>query len=171
MLNYEIPGGLKEERFGIRAFHHPELLAKLEETRPEVQLMEFIDHVCFPLGHQPYRGTAAQLLAELHRDERYGTQAKELVKKANLLGQYLSRLEAMPEARVTSALVKGYRTYTISPPPRGGGVEQNITFNEKNNIEEDGDVQAEPLVEVPKPVHPSTLERSKPPKPPELACV
>lgn len=146
MLDYQIPEELREDRFGICAYQHPDLLEKLEETRPEQRLLEFIDRVCFVYNREPWIGTAVELLAKLHTDEQFGTQAKELTRSSNLLGQYLSRLAEMPNPRVTSTLVRGYRRYTILPPRlEGGGVDQINKTDEINiidNREDDGEAVA-----------------------------
>jgi hypothetical protein len=122
MLHFVIPEELRaESRFGIVAHHDRSLVQLIEETKPELVLLELVDRVVFgSVRHsagEAWRGSAAQLLGVLQNDDTYGLQARELMKRSNLCGTYLTRLMQLPESRVTSALYQGTMRYTIQPPP------------------------------------------------------
>jgi hypothetical protein len=51
LRNYTIPGHLKDDRFGICAFHHPEVVKALHELSKEHRVMELIDMVLFSRPH------------------------------------------------------------------------------------------------------------------------
>ena len=40
---FEIPAGLKSPKFGVKEFHHPELLEALDELSPSAHLLALID--------------------------------------------------------------------------------------------------------------------------------
>jgi len=40
---YQIPNELRDERFGVKTFHNPELLTALSELQPEIRLLNIID--------------------------------------------------------------------------------------------------------------------------------
>ncbi len=42
LQNFEIPVGLEDSRFGISAFHHPDLVSTVKDMSPETQLLELI---------------------------------------------------------------------------------------------------------------------------------
>jgi len=43
-----IPGNLRDDRFGICAWHHPQLIAELTSLSHEARLLELIDEMAFP---------------------------------------------------------------------------------------------------------------------------
>src|SRR5437763_4761724 len=47
LLNWQIPEELRDGRFGIKTWHHPELLAALDALAPETRLLALIDEVIF----------------------------------------------------------------------------------------------------------------------------
>ncbi len=120
MLHYQIPQDLRSPRFGIATFHHPDLVELINETKPEVRLMELIDRVVFCGRDEAWSGTSTQLLAELHEDQRFGNQARDLVKNANICGTYLSRLVG-DGGRVCYEKRHNTNHYTIQPQQGGTG--------------------------------------------------
>ena len=40
---WTIPAGIADARYGVSAFQHPEIVEKLDETTPEIRLLEMID--------------------------------------------------------------------------------------------------------------------------------
>jgi hypothetical protein len=56
LLNdYQIPENLRDRRFGIATFHHPELAQHLQEFSPQAELLELID-LFKPWGIRPVGG-------------------------------------------------------------------------------------------------------------------
>ncbi len=167
---YLVPEALRDSRFGIRSYHHPDLLHRLQETTPEHRLLELVDAVQFNMpGSNPWTGTASELTALLQGDPRYSQQGRELLRNAQSCGNYLTRLCGSEDSRVTSRILHGSRVYTIQPPPRGGEVEQVGYFNAREVVREEGEMPGQLCREAPPamqrlelapPVHPG------PPPPP-----
>lgn len=64
--NYEIPEELKESRFGIQAFQHPELVEVLKEMTHENRLMELMQIIVIP-ENGVWKGSLEQLETQLWR--------------------------------------------------------------------------------------------------------
>lgn len=92
---WKIPEILREERCGVKAFHHPAILAALHQLSPEGQLVELIDTAnaagALPL---PWAGTAADLKAVLTHCQQTSRDAEKLLGSWHAAaGSYLARLE------------------------------------------------------------------------------
>lgn len=120
---YAIPTDLVDTRYGIKAYHHPEIVEKLEQTSPELQLMELIDKALFGNRFVPeaWEGTSADLEERLQRGD-YEPQVKRLLRHQNTCGTYLGRLKECDqtdiEGRITSHKHNGHMRWTIQPPAR-----------------------------------------------------
>ncbi len=93
--SWEIPAELTEERCGVRAYHHPAILAALHELSPEGQLAGLIDTAtaagALPL---PWIGTAAELKGILCHTPQTSRDAEKLLGSWHAAaGSYLARLE------------------------------------------------------------------------------
>jgi hypothetical protein len=91
---YSIPEELKFDRFGVRHFHHPDLLEMLQEISNEARLMELINQHL----DSPFDGTAAELETALYT--RAPHQTRTLFNFTGAAGAYLAKLARMPNARV-----------------------------------------------------------------------
>ncbi|MCX6875393.1 MAG: DUF5906 domain-containing protein [Verrucomicrobia bacterium] len=92
---WEIPDELREERCGVLAYHHPHLLAALNELSPEGQLLAMVDTAhaggTLPL---PWLGSAAELRAILCGTPGTGRDAEKLLGAwTPATGTFLGRLE------------------------------------------------------------------------------
>lgn len=93
--NWNIPEDLREERCGVRAFHHSAILAALHELSPEGQLVALIDTASaagvLPL---PWTGTAAELKSVLCGSSPTARDSEKLLGSWHAAaGSYLARLE------------------------------------------------------------------------------
>lgn len=127
---WKIPEEIQDPRYGIRAYHHPEIVAKLEQTAPELRLMELIDRAIFrgsaaPLdenGRMPaFSGSALELEAHLVRaNGPVQYEARNLLTWQNSTGTYLGRLKdssvAHVQGRVSCRTRNGQTIWTIQPP-------------------------------------------------------
>lgn len=118
-----VPADLADARYGIRSFHHPEIVEKLNATNGEDRLLELVDLVIF--GNQfernAWSGSAAVLERRLTDDEcNYRHEAKRLFSWNSACGAYLGRLENSRReyvaGRVSSKIVHGRTIWTITPP-------------------------------------------------------
>jgi hypothetical protein len=122
---YQVPAELQDRRYGIAAFQHPEIVEKVQETTPEMKLLELIDSELWhgDLNPDDWEGSAAKLEKKLVRNES-GVQyeARRLLNWPNATGSYLARLrESRAEhvkGRVNSRKVNGNTVWTINPPVR-----------------------------------------------------
>jgi len=131
LQTWTIPVELRCPRFGIRHYHHPELLAALENTAPETRLLSLIDQIVFAEAHMhrvdAFEGTADSLERTLRQSQDYRHAVDPLLKFAGACGTYLGKLAARPNSRVTGRTIHGQNRWTIQPPPQnpeGGRVDQ-----------------------------------------------
>jgi len=92
---WEIPFELREERCGVLAYHHPDLLAALNELSPEGQLLGLIDtaHAGGTLA-LPWVGSAAELKSILSYSPGVTRDVERLLGAwGPATGTYLGRLE------------------------------------------------------------------------------
>jgi hypothetical protein len=120
LLNYEIPEDLRSARYGIKHYHHPELLEALSETTPETRLLNLIDMEIFrgvpPLTPPEY--TAIELETLLTRDNSsVRREARNLLTYGTACGSYLGRLAKAEDGRVSRRVLHGTTYWTIQPPP------------------------------------------------------
>jgi len=121
LQNWQIPANLVSNRFGIKYYHHPEILESLQELSPEEQLLGLIDEVVFAPGlmKTDWRGKAAELERALKTAESRSVQreAEKLLPAVNSCGRYLGRLATQHPDRVT--MHPGHarsRGWTINAP-------------------------------------------------------
>ena len=117
---FVIPPTLVSQRFGIAHYHHPELLARLDDLAPESKLLGIID------GHirqdgQAWVGRSAdleRLITSVHAP--YRDEARRLLYWPNACGAYLGRLRRRYPDRITYRQVgeERERIWTIQPPWR-----------------------------------------------------
>ena len=110
--NYEIPEELKESRFGIQAFQHPELVEVLKEMTHENRLMELMQIIVIP-ENGVRKGTLEQLETQLLEDSTYKRQLEKLLYYPTALMTYMRRLQkSMPE-RVKAVKSNGKRGWEL----------------------------------------------------------
>lgn len=128
--SWDISDEIADCRYGITSFKHPEIVEKLEETAPELKLLELIDRQVFDGGvalaenrtpQRPWEGTAAALEANLVGNaSRVTFEARKVLTWANACGTYLGRLVDSENqdlrGRVTNRKVMGKTIWSIQPP-------------------------------------------------------
>lgn len=125
--NWEIPEALRVDRYGLRPFHHPDVVEALRQGRPELRLLDLIDADYFRFSadladaqpRAPWDATAAEIERHLTRvDGPVAKQASQLLRHHTHCGTYLSRLvTAHGTGRVTRRTVRGNNRYSIQGPP------------------------------------------------------
>jgi hypothetical protein len=125
LYEHEIKQALKDERFGIKAYHHPSVLDALLDAAPETQLLQEIEKVELPYkridGVWDWSGSAGRLqeILEAVADAKgYSarTRLASLLKYGNTCGTYLSRLSRAMPKRVSKKRSKTGFVYHIRPP-------------------------------------------------------
>jgi hypothetical protein len=114
---FKIPNEWVSQRFGIREFHHPELIESLDELSPASTLLELINQLKpWGLANSEWEGTATQLRQLLLENERTRRDAERLLNWTNACGQYLGELAKTKPARVEQARTKETRNWRIKAP-------------------------------------------------------
>lgn len=102
LLEVEIPEELHDKRYGIIAYHHPELLEALSEHAPEERMWDLIESVL--LGKEQ---SIAINSVDLEEALKMGNKSAErLFSFPTACGVYLARLEAKRDGRVTRAAAR-----------------------------------------------------------------
>jgi hypothetical protein len=92
LTQWEIPDKLKANRFGVKHYHHPELMDAIEGLSPETKLYDLLKD---RFAHRPegWRGTASELETLLAGDTastRY--EARKIFTFNHACARYLERL-------------------------------------------------------------------------------
>ena len=119
LQQWEIPQGLRHPRYGVREFHHPQLLAALRQTAPEERLLEIIDITVFngmdSSIAEPWQGVALELEQELLRSD-FQREVTALFSFNGASGTFLRRLSNDHPDRLSSTVVRGRTRWVIRPP-------------------------------------------------------
>ena len=122
----KIPASMRDDRFGIKAWHHPQLIAELTSLSHESRLLELIDEMEFPKfdkdgNHQTY-GTvdsikdivASDVQKRLLEHSRF--EAEKILKYSGACGSHLGKLAKMMPDRISKKVNTGKTFWTINPP-------------------------------------------------------
>ena len=115
LLDWELPKEIRHARYGMKTWHHPELLLALDTLAPETRLLSLIDEVLFA-DHEFHHGclnakskakdsregTAEELERLLRADPTFGYEAQKLFSWPTACGTYLGRLAKKYPKRVQS---------------------------------------------------------------------
>jgi hypothetical protein len=115
--NYRIPVGLKDPRFGIKAYHHKDIVEILGDMAPEARLSELIDVIIQPTG-KPWRGSLQDLETQLLDDSTYRSRVEKLLSYPTALKTYVRRLHRDRPDRFSHAKLNGRNIWEISAPER-----------------------------------------------------
>lgn len=122
LLNqWAIPQNLVSPRMGVRHYHHPDILAMLEEANEETDLLDLVDDALFasPSFSGAWHGRAVDLegLLVSSTNLQIQRQAKKLLHARNSCGRYLGRLADRKDGRVIRHPGHaGIHRWTINPP-------------------------------------------------------
>ena len=121
--SFEIPKDIRCHRFGVKEYHHPDLLLALGALSSEHHLLELIDSYLFapPAVELPPRtkweGTAGDL-ASVFATGPAAYPARQLFTWYGAAGTYLGRLCKELPQRFSRREVRGIVRYTILPPEK-----------------------------------------------------
>lgn len=112
-LRLKIPRDWRDDRFGVKTYHHPDLLAALAETSEEQQMQLFIDEVIFSKATvQEFEGTAMELEREI-RNSPFAAAAQQFFRFTSACGTYLARLQKKQPERFTTTKSRGRTIWLI----------------------------------------------------------
>lgn len=118
-----VPKADRDDRFGIKAWHHPELLQELAAMAKETRLLQLIDEALFPAqdddqaAHTPKTGSSSELEKELRKSD-IGYQFEKLLSFVGEFASLLGKLHKSQPGRVEKKTSGGYATWTINPPEK-----------------------------------------------------
>jgi hypothetical protein len=117
LLSHRTPPAHHSDRYGVAAWHHPELSRALDETAPEAHLALVIARWLEP--RCSWQGTADTLRSSLLDDGSTGRDARELLDWPNACGTYLGRLEAKQRPPLTVRQIRSAdrREWSVTLPP------------------------------------------------------
>lgn len=123
LTQYRIPSELQDQRFGVRYFHHPDLVESLRSLAPEAKLLELIDRELWQNREQRWEGTAGELESRLRSEfSTVRREADRLFYWPNACGTYLGRIakadesKADREKRVMQRRTESARRWVIHRP-------------------------------------------------------
>ena len=99
MTEWQIPAPLRHSRFGITAFHHPNVAEVLWRATPEAQLLDLVDQVCLTETATEWQGTAVELQELLSNDRSLARVARQLLKEVTACSTCLGKLAVSPRTR------------------------------------------------------------------------
>jgi hypothetical protein len=133
LKNLTLPRKMRDTRFGVRAYHNPELLELLSGIAQETRLLELVDELIFsraavterrkaaagdptmPLEDGEWTGTAVELEKQL-RNSPFAFAVEKLLYHSSTCGTYLERLRVKNPKRFTSRKNTGKTVWTIGLP-------------------------------------------------------
>jgi uncharacterized protein DUF5906 len=118
LFAWSIPKDFTCQRFGIKAYQHPEILQALGALTPEAQLLNLIDLELFnSVAPSAWEGTAAELQRELTRDgSTVKREAQQLLNWSTACGVYLGRLQRLCPQRFQPERTNASRRWIIEIP-------------------------------------------------------
>jgi|KBSSwiStaDraftv2_1062776.scaffolds.fasta_scaffold02962_26 hypothetical protein len=119
-----VPTELRDDRFGIRAWQHPELMEVLTEMSNDARLLRITDEVLFRPGDRTpsseWKGASIDL-EKLLRGSQYAFEVEKCLKGFGQCGSLLGKLSKTHPGRVTKLPLKdGYREWLITNPAVNG---------------------------------------------------
>jgi hypothetical protein len=98
---WEIPKDLQCERYGVKHYHHPELVSAIRDLSPQFKLLKLIDSCLLSPERPVWSGSAEALERELIKNDGSAYTAKKLLYFNNACGTYLGHLAKDFPGRVT----------------------------------------------------------------------
>jgi hypothetical protein len=121
----KIPSHMRDDRFGIKSWHHPDLLAELQALAPETKFLQLIDDALFTPKDEDttitkFEGKSSELEKQL-RNSDVKFEVDKILRFVGACGSYLGKLAKSQPKRVSKRVSAGYATWTINPPPKENG--------------------------------------------------
>ena len=113
----KVPKAMRDDRFGIKAWHHPELTEELSGLSPETRFLQLIDDVIFsPNGPDLEPEFKSSDLEKLLRKSEMSFEVEKILRFTGACGTYLGKLSKSSD-RISKRKVHGGTTlWTITPP-------------------------------------------------------
>ena len=119
-----VPASLRDDRYGVKSWQHPELFAALSSMALEVRFLNIVDEILFAesyddkgmrLPNSAWEGKSPALELVLRKSE-FAFEAAKVLHYANQCGNHLAKLAKTHPDRISGRKVEGYTVWTIKPP-------------------------------------------------------
>lgn len=100
LLSIDVPEHLSDGRWGVKAWHHPDIMKHLSEHSPEEHLWDLIEETIFAGKDREVTGTATYIQACVEQSHQ---GAGKMFSFATACGVYLGRLAEKKDGRVERA--------------------------------------------------------------------
>jgi hypothetical protein len=119
LLNWDIPGELRSARFGVRHYHHPDILGALDELSNEMRMLNLIDEALPFTRGESWTGTSMDLERDLTAENSsVAYEARKVFYFNNACGTYLAGLARKAPDRVQKLSRSGNtRQWQVNPMP------------------------------------------------------
>jgi hypothetical protein len=116
LSDFQIPADMVSDRFGIKHFHHPDLLVEIDALAPESRLLSIIDACSVFDFEGKWKGSAEELEFQLMKSDAR-LEVQKMLGFQNACGTYLGRLEKKYPQRVQQHRTGQKREWIISGGP------------------------------------------------------
>lgn len=114
---YEPPAELRDARYVVAGWHHPELAEALHGLSPAAALLGLIDYLApWDVAAKEWEGTAEELRAKLLQNGGTATDARRLLEWPQACGNYLATLAKKNPSRVQPHRTNTARLWIIRQP-------------------------------------------------------
>jgi energy-coupling factor transporter ATP-binding protein EcfA2 len=115
--NLSIPKEHRDDRFGVKAWHHPELMEELTALSAENRLLQIIDQVLYD-GEGPHGSKTVKAIELEHslRESKFGFACEKLLSYSGACGSHLGKLSKSHPKRIQKHVKDGTSFWTIQPP-------------------------------------------------------
>ncbi len=163
---WQIPGEFQSGRYGVKEYHHPEIMVTLAELSPEAKLAQLIDTALFSEAIKvSWTGTATELESLLTGHSATAYEARRLLSFNTATGVYLSRLAVKSPDRYERKHTNAGNEWLIKPARIVKGVKGFYDLKSKHNNIEIGaaDADSKNVENSEKPFTPFTIPTEKNP--------
>lgn len=121
LLNEHVTQGeIRDQRFGVRAYCHPEIKELLDSFDTGARFREILDEAFFGNGEDRLIGTqkltATDLQSKLDGHATLSSQVRQILRNSSELGKLMTRLSKASPSRFWKTASKGKTYWHIAPP-------------------------------------------------------
>jgi len=134
---YETPKHIKNNRYGVKAYQHPELKGQLEAMSDEGRLRSMIDDLIFESGRakKTWEGTGGELEKQLRiaaREDLRDKDLEKILRYSQAFVQLLSKLKGkgVEKKRMWDGPNRGKRVWVVQAPEEWGAPELDLKDGE-----------------------------------------
>lgn len=118
LMRRQVPAARRDKRFGVVAYHNPELMESVSTLEPHARLLAIMDDVLWRntgIANEIWTGTTEEMERTLRQSE-FGFAVEKLLHFSTACGVYLDRLARKHPDRITSVKKRGRTHWRVSRP-------------------------------------------------------